>query len=124
MKPLGEERCPRRIRYGELVGDHVGPDGRAQFSVSPGLAKDPSLSAPNILTLGSMRSHDQYNTTVYGLDDRYRGVFGRRDILFMNVEDMSARGLASGDTADVMAVNTDGSTGDIVRCVEGLTAIP
>jgi molybdopterin-dependent oxidoreductase alpha subunit len=100
------------------------PDGKAQFSVSPGLAEDPSPSAPDILTLGSMRSHDQYNTTVYGLDDRYRGVFGRRDILFMNAEDMSARGLAPGDTVDVNAVTTDGGTDDIVRCVEGLTAVP
>ena len=42
-----------------------------------------------------MRSHDQYNTTIYGLDDRYRGISGRRDIVFMNAADLAARGLST-----------------------------
>jgi anaerobic selenocysteine-containing dehydrogenase len=48
-----------------------------------------------------MRSHDQYNTTIYGLDDRYRGVFGRRDVLMMNEGDMARLGLVEGDLVDV-----------------------
>jgi anaerobic selenocysteine-containing dehydrogenase len=38
------------------------------------------------------RSHDQYNTTLYGLDDRYRGVYGQRRVLFMNQQDIDAAG--------------------------------
>ena len=41
----------------------------------------------------TIRSHDQFNTTIYGLDDRYRGVFNERRIVFMNREDMKQRGL-------------------------------
>ncbi len=48
-----------------------------------------------------LRSHDQYNTTVYGLDDRYRGVFGRRDVLFMNEADPAAQNLEHGDLVEV-----------------------
>jgi hypothetical protein len=44
-----------------------------------------------VLTLTTLRSHDQYNTTVYGLDDRYRGVSGRRDVLFISERDLAAR---------------------------------
>ena len=45
------------------------------------------------LTLTTIRSHDQYNTTIYSLDDRYRGVFGGRMVVFMNQEDMAERGI-------------------------------
>jgi anaerobic selenocysteine-containing dehydrogenase len=45
----------------------------------------------------TIRSHDQFNTTIYGLDDRYRGVFGQRMVVFMNTEDMRAEGLLAGD---------------------------
>lgn len=100
------------------------PDGKAHFIPSPGLDEDDVALGSDILTLGSMRSHDQYNTTVYGLDDRYRGVYGRRDILFMNAADMSARGLEPGDVVDVAAVG-DGPEGDgFSRVVLGLTVIP
>ena len=45
----------------------------------------------------TMRSHDQYNTTIYGLDDRYRGIRGERRVMFMNAADMRGAGLAAGD---------------------------
>ena len=48
-----------------------------------------------------MRSHDQYNTTIYALDDRYRGVFGRRDVLFMCQDDLDRLGLDHGDVVDL-----------------------
>ena len=49
-----------------------------------------------MLRLATLRSHDQYNTTIYSLDDRYRGVFGGRMVVFMNEADMQARGIARG----------------------------
>src|SRR6185436_17438036 len=49
----------------------------------------------------TIRSHDQFNTTIYGLDDRYRGVFGGRRVVFMNAEDMRAAGLQQGQSVDL-----------------------
>jgi molybdopterin-dependent oxidoreductase alpha subunit len=73
------------------------PSGKAEFIVFEGVEEDPVVTAPEILKLATIRSHDQYNTTIYGLDDRYRGVFGRRDVLFMNEADLVALGLDHGD---------------------------
>ena len=77
------------------------PSGKAQFLCFEGLNEDPAQVDPNVLTLTTIRSHDQYNTTIYGLDDRYRGVFGRRDIVFMNPQDLAERGIEQGDEIDV-----------------------
>lgn len=74
------------------------PDGRARFSLH-GLP-DLALS-PGRLRLTTIRSHDQYNTTVYGLSDRYRGVSGERRVVFLHAEDMRERGLAGGDRVDI-----------------------
>jgi anaerobic selenocysteine-containing dehydrogenase len=59
-----------------------------------------------VLRLVTIRSHDQYNTTIYGLDDRYRGVFGRRDVLFMHPQDLAAHGLEHGDLIDIETVSS------------------
>ena len=67
-------------------------NGRANFPVAQGLKDDPAVPA-DALTLTTIRSHDQYNTTIYTLDDRYRGVFGGRMVVFMNQEDMAERGI-------------------------------
>ena len=56
------------------------------------------------LTLTTIRSHDQYNTTLYGLNDRYRGITGRRDVVFVNANDLARRGLEHGDVVDVIAL--------------------
>ncbi len=77
-------------------------DGKAHFIVHDGTDQDRG-HADGQLTLTSIRSHDQYNTTIYGLNDRYRGVTGRRDILFMNSADMDAIGVAHGERVDVIA---------------------
>ncbi|MFK0161639.1 FdhF/YdeP family oxidoreductase [Rhizobium sp. NPDC090279] len=77
------------------------PSGKAEFKLFSGLNEDVSLSDGTILKLATIRSHDQYNTTIYGLDDRYRGVFGRRDVLFMNDKDLSAKGLEHGDLVEI-----------------------
>ena len=71
--------------------------GKAEFLRFTGLHEDPVFTDQTILKLTTLRSHDQYNTTIYGLDDRYRGVFGRRDVLFMNQYDLAERGIDEGD---------------------------
>jgi len=53
---------------------------RPNSSSFKGVVEDVEIAAPDVLKLTTIRSHDQYNTTIYGLDDRYRGVFGRRDV--------------------------------------------
>lgn len=75
--------------------------GKAMFSVFEGVNEDASGEGDNVLRLITLRSHDQYNTTIYALNDRYRGVFGRRDVLFMNEADMAQSGLEHGDRVDI-----------------------
>jgi molybdopterin-dependent oxidoreductase alpha subunit len=81
------------------------PSGKAIFSVYDGVKEDADvLGAENVLRLITIRSHDQYNTTIYAMDDRYRGVFGRRDVLFMNESDLAEHGLEHGDLVDVETI--------------------
>jgi molybdopterin-dependent oxidoreductase alpha subunit len=61
-----------------------------------------------VFTLQTTRSHDQYNTTIYGHDDRYRGVFGQRRVLFINRDDIQALGFRDGDWVDLLTVWDDG----------------
>jgi len=75
--------------------------GKAEFSVFRGVHENINVEGDNILRLITLRSHDQYNTTIYALDDRYRGVFGRRDILFMSDNDLERLGLEHGDVVDI-----------------------
>ena len=75
--------------------------GKAMFSVFEGVDENALGEGENVLRMVTLRSHDQYNTTIYAMDDRYRGVSGRRDILFMNEEDMAGLGLEHGDRVDI-----------------------
>ncbi len=84
--------------------------GKAEFIPFSGLNEDPEVSNGNVLRLTTIRSHDQYNTTIYGLDDRYRGVFGRRDVVFMHQSDLAARGLKHGDAIDIETALPSGET--------------
>ncbi|MGF6773726.1 molybdopterin-dependent oxidoreductase alpha subunit [Paraburkholderia sp. GAS199] len=84
------------------------PTGRANFLVFEGLDEDPVQSDPDALWLTTMRSHDQYNTTLYSHSDRYRGVFGQRDVVFLNPREMQKRGLHAGDRVDIFALSLDG----------------
>ncbi|QZT55238.1 FdhF/YdeP family oxidoreductase [Mycolicibacterium austroafricanum] len=59
------------------------------------------------LVLQTLRSHDQYNTTIYGLDDRYRGVKGGRRVVFVNPADLTRFGLSDGDRVDLISEFTD-----------------
>ena len=61
-----------------------------------------------VFTLLTTRSHDQYNTTIYGMDDRYRGVFGQRRVVFINAEDIRALGMKDGDWINIRTVWDDG----------------
>jgi molybdopterin-dependent oxidoreductase alpha subunit len=80
------------------------PSGKAEFLLLPGVEIDPPVTAAAPFRLTTVRSHDQYNTTIYGLDDRYRGVFGRRDVIFMNKDDLAAQNLEHGDIVDIESV--------------------
>lgn len=91
-----------RLRVGASNRGWDTPDGKAHFIVFPGTDEDDGES-DGPLTLATVRSHDQYNTTIYGLNDRYRGVTGRRDVVFANGDDLAALGLEHGDRIDVVA---------------------
>jgi molybdopterin-dependent oxidoreductase alpha subunit len=65
-------------------------------------------SAVPVFNLMTTRSHDQYNTTIYGLDDRYRGVFGQRRVLFISREDLQKLGMQAGQWVDIATVSDDG----------------
>ena len=71
------------------------------------------------LILQTLRSHDQYNTTLYGLDDRYRGVKGMRDVVFVNPADIHRLGLEAGQQVDLLSLWDDG----IERRVRGFTLL-
>ena len=89
------------------------PEGMAVFKVHAVPTDTPihrarALHGDNLMVLMTTRSHDQYNTTVYGLDDRYRGVFGERRVLFMNALDMQRLGFSAGQMVNLKAVWEDG----------------
>ena len=98
------------------------PTKKANFLVYSGLDEDPRVTNREALTLTTIRSHDQYNTTIYGLNDRYRGVTGRRDVVFVNERDLVSRGLKHGDLVDLSVVPDAGSKpgGHVMR---NLTAV-
>ncbi len=69
---------------------------------------DPTVVPEGRLLLQTLRSHDQYNTTIYGLDDRYRGIHNGRRVVFVRAEDLAALGHADGDHVDIVSEWTDG----------------
>ena len=82
------------------------PSGRASFTVSP--LEVLHVPAGRLL-LQTLRSHDQYNTTIYGLDDRYRGIHGGRRVVFVHPDDLAELGFADGDLVDLVSEWTDGA---------------
>jgi molybdopterin-dependent oxidoreductase alpha subunit len=95
-------------------------NGRANFISPRSLSEDPDLPRcrEGVLTLITVRSNDQFNTTVYGYDDRLRGIDGTRMVVLMNRADMSDLGLEDGETVDVIGAAED----DVTRIVRGLRA--
>ncbi len=73
-------------------------DGKAHFTVNP---LNPLVLEPGQLLLQTFRSHDQFNTTIYGHNDRYRGITNERRVIFLNREDMADRGLTAEQPVDI-----------------------
>lgn len=82
------------------------PNGKANFLTARGLEEDVRMADADCLVLTTIRAHGQYNTTVYNMDDRYRGVFGRRDVVMMNAKDMEKRGIRHGDRIEISGKTT------------------
>jgi molybdopterin-dependent oxidoreductase alpha subunit len=93
------------------------PSGRAEFGLAP-LTGDVDPGDGRLM-LATVRSHDQFNTTIYSNDDRYRGLKGLRTVVFMNDEDMSDRGLGEFDLVDITSFSKDGT----IRAVYGYRAV-
>jgi anaerobic selenocysteine-containing dehydrogenase len=89
------------------------PSGKASFLVAPldldtPLHRARARHGKRLMVLMSTRSHDQYNTTIYGMDDRYRGVYGTRKVVFANKEDIAMLGFADGELVDLIGAWDDG----------------
>jgi len=102
--------------------------GKAQFMITPlnevyGDKENQYAAAytqSKVYTLMTTRSHDQYNTTLYGLDDRYRGVFGQRRVLFMSQADIDEAGFEANQWVDIESVFSDG----VKRIVHSFRIVP
>jgi len=92
------------------------PSGKAVFSLAPLDVFEPS---PGRLVLQTLRSHDQFNTTIYGMDDRYRGISNARRIIFVNPEDLRQRKIPPCSLVDITSIWNDER-----RTAKAFTAIP
>ena len=120
----GFEDFNRRVRH--PLGFRLGQPARELvFLTDTGRANISSAALPDILpppgrlVLATLRSHDQFNTTIYSDDDRYRGVKNLRTLLFMNEKDMCERGFENFAMIDITSFAKDGST----RSVKGYRAV-
>ena len=89
---------------------------KAQFTTNA--LADHQLKDGEFLMM-TIRSHDQYNTTIYGLDDRYRGIYNGRRVIFMNNDDIKTSGLMKGDVIDIVSVYDN-----IERRADNFTVVP
>lgn len=95
--------------------------GKAEFTTPDELPGNPDLDGgEQVLRLFTIRSDGQFNTTIYNLDDRFRGVHGSRMVLFMAEADMARHGLAKGDRVALRTKADDG----VERRVDGLQVVP
>ena len=95
--------------------------GKANFTVPEALQGDPDMAGnPGTLTLFTIRSDGQFNTTIYSNDDRFRGVSGSRMVLFMAAADMARLALVAGDVVTLRTAARDG----FERSVAGLAVVP
>jgi molybdopterin-dependent oxidoreductase alpha subunit len=74
-------------------------DAKAQFTLNP---VPENIVEKGHFILMTIRTHDQYNTTIYGLDDRYRGIYNERRVVMMNPQDMEEQGLNAMDVVDIL----------------------
>ena len=96
------------------------PTGKANFTVS---SMEPIHLGPGHFLMTTLRTHDQYNTTIYGLDDRYRGIFHGRRVVLMNPEDMQQHGWKPGDRLDITSHFRNGGK-DELRTAPQFLAVP
>jgi len=97
-------------------------NGKANFITPTSFDEDPDMpsTGADVLRLMTTRGDSQFNTTVYGLDDRFRGVFGTRQVLLMHSADMAQLGLNEGDFVTAVTDSQDG----VYRSVSGLRVQP
>ncbi|RZT11016.1 oxidoreductase alpha (molybdopterin) subunit [Duganella sp. CF402] len=101
------------LRVASREREWVTATGKAQF-VPQKIALDTPIRrakakyGQRLMVMMTTRSHDQYNTTIYAMDDRYRGVFGMRRVIFINQLDIDMLGMKAGDWVDVESVWEDG----------------
>lgn len=91
-------------------------NGKANFTVNP-LPKNPLKDAEYLMA--TVRTHDQFNTTIYGLNDRYRGIYNERRVVLMNPKDMAIAGLEKGDVVDIYSHFKDEE-----RCAPRFLVVP
>jgi molybdopterin-dependent oxidoreductase alpha subunit len=103
-------RQPHGFRLAQPARDRtfLTASGRAEFWAGP--LPDDVDPGQGRLVLATVRSHDQFNTSIYSNDDRYRGLKGLRTVVFMNEDDMRARELHEFDLVDITSFSKDGST--------------
>jgi len=93
--------------------------GRANFLIFDGVEQNAVVNDTTMLRLSTIRSHDQYNTTIYSNSDRYRGVYNTRMVVFMSREDMAAQGIEDRGRVAIETIWEDG----VPRRVGGLVAL-
>jgi len=96
--------------------------GKANFFPPESLEANPDMSfeGRDVLNLVTLRSNDQFNTTIYGYDDRFRGIHGTREVVMMHRNDMARLGLQERERVTLATVAHDG----VVREVSGLQVVP
>jgi molybdopterin-dependent oxidoreductase alpha subunit len=116
MNPAGFDRpLPARDRIWRTKS------GKANFIPPRSLSEDPDVPhcREGVLTLMTVRSNDQFNTTVYGYDDRLRGINGTRMVILMNKHDMAERQIEDGTDVDLLSAAGD----NVKRVVRGLRVV-
>ena len=108
---------PNKARHREWDTENK----KANFIAPPALCATGFSDEPGRLRLMTIRSNDQFNTTVYGYDDRFRGIHGTREVILMNREDIAAQGLREGQKVGLR--NDIGDDG-VERQVDGLMIVP
>ncbi len=120
----GFERYNERVRKpggfylpnGARVGEFKTNTGKAHFTINA--VAEHTLGEDELLMM-TIRSHDQYNTTIYGLDDRYRGIRHGRRVIFMNEQDAARMNFQKGDR-----VNISSHYEGVVRTAENFVVVP
>ena len=126
----GFEDYDARIQKGRTFFLPNGPRDERRFATVDGKARFTAnelefpVIPPGRLLLQTLRSHDQFNTTIYGKDDRYRGIYGGRRVVLVNDEDVRQLGFSDGEIVDLVSewTRADGSVEE--RRAEGFRIVP